>query len=130
RIGAARGAARLGAALAGCRIVVVGDTPRDVVAARTIGATAIGVGSSRFSAAELLASGASRAFDDLSADCVLVAVAGQRRPLAAPPSPQRTTSTFPRLRPNRFAARSSGTKMSIVRPSTSRPVSRTTYSPV
>ncbi len=76
RIGAKRGASRLGAALAACRIVVVGDTPRDVVAARAIGATPIGVASSRFSVTELAASGAWRVFDDLSSDGVLAAVVG------------------------------------------------------
>ncbi|HJQ85334.1 MAG TPA: HAD family hydrolase [Candidatus Binatia bacterium] len=74
RIGAARGAARLGLPLASCRVVVVGDTPRDVAAARAIGAVAIGVASCRFSASELLASGAARAFEDLADAGVLPAI--------------------------------------------------------
>jgi phosphoglycolate phosphatase-like HAD superfamily hydrolase len=43
RIGAARGAARLGRDLEGCRVVVVGDTPRDVAAAHAIGARCLAV---------------------------------------------------------------------------------------
>ena len=66
RIGAARGAGVLGLSLAACRVVVIGDTPRDVAAARAIGAESIGVGSSRFPASELLASGATHAFADLT----------------------------------------------------------------
>jgi len=75
RIGAARGAARLGVALGACRIVVVGDTPRDVAAARAIGATAIAVASSRFAVDELLAAGAEHAFEDLGSAGVLPAIA-------------------------------------------------------
>ena len=66
RIGAARGAGVLGLSLAACRVVVIGDTPRDVVAARAIGAESIGVGSSRFPASELLTNGATHAFADLT----------------------------------------------------------------
>ena len=40
RIGAERGAARLGAARDQCRVVVIGDTPLDIKAARAIGAEA------------------------------------------------------------------------------------------
>jgi len=75
RIGATRGAARLGVALGTCRIVVVGDTPRDVAAARAIGAIAVAVGSSRFAVDELLAAGAEYAFDDLGNAGVLPAIA-------------------------------------------------------
>jgi len=75
RIGAARGAARLGVALGACRIVVVGDTPRDVAAAQAIGATTIAVASSRFAVDELLAAGAEHAFDDLGNAGVLPAIA-------------------------------------------------------
>jgi phosphoglycolate phosphatase len=76
RIGAGRGARALGVALAACRIVVVGDTPRDVAAARAIGAVAVGVASARFGVAELVASGTAAAFDDLAADGVLAAITG------------------------------------------------------
>lgn len=66
RTGAERGAQFLGSPLEKCRVVVIGDTPKDVAAARSIGAECIGVGTGSFSAAALLESGASAAFDDLS----------------------------------------------------------------
>jgi phosphoglycolate phosphatase-like HAD superfamily hydrolase len=75
-IGATRGAARLGAAPGACRVVVIGDTPLDVAAARTIGAEAVGVGTSRFTPAELLAAGATAAFADLGAPGALAALRG------------------------------------------------------
>jgi phosphoglycolate phosphatase-like HAD superfamily hydrolase len=53
---------------------VIGDTPKDVAAAQGIGAESIGVGTGRFSAAELLASGATVAFPDLSAPGALDAL--------------------------------------------------------
>lgn len=49
------------------RVVVVGDTPYDVAAARAEGAHAIGVATGRFSAADLRAAGADAVLDDLSA---------------------------------------------------------------
>jgi phosphoglycolate phosphatase-like HAD superfamily hydrolase len=76
RIGAARGAARLGHPLGECRVVVIGDTPRDVEAARAIGAEAVGIGSARFACDQLLASGAARAFADLAAEGILPALLG------------------------------------------------------
>ncbi len=43
QIGADRGAAHLGQSRASCRVVVIGDTPRDIAAARAIGALCIAV---------------------------------------------------------------------------------------
>jgi phosphoglycolate phosphatase-like HAD superfamily hydrolase len=43
RAGAERGAARLGRPLADCRVIVIGDTTRDIEAARRIGAECIAV---------------------------------------------------------------------------------------
>ncbi|HEY8944530.1 MAG TPA: haloacid dehalogenase-like hydrolase [Polyangiaceae bacterium] len=78
RIGAERGARELGEPLEACRVVVIGDTPRDVAAARANGAECIGVGTGAFSAAELSASGATAAFDDLSQAGALGALLGGR----------------------------------------------------
>ena len=74
RIGAERGARHLGAALAHCRIIVIGDTPKDVAAAQAIGAASLTVETSGFRGAELLAAGATWAFPDLGADGVLAAL--------------------------------------------------------
>jgi phosphoglycolate phosphatase-like HAD superfamily hydrolase len=67
RAGAVRGAASLGASPEDCRVVVIGDTPKDVAAARAIGAEPFGVGTGSFSAASLIESGALHAFESLEA---------------------------------------------------------------
>ncbi len=69
-IGADRGAARLGRDRAECRVVVIGDTPRDIAAAQAIGARSLGVGTAWHPAAELRAAGATWAVDDLTAPAV------------------------------------------------------------
>jgi len=74
RIGAERGARHLGTPLADCRVIVIGDTPKDVAAAQGIGAQALTVETSGFSAADLLAAGATWAFPDLTAAGVLAAL--------------------------------------------------------
>lgn len=76
RIGAARGAATLGASAAACRVVVVGDTPRDLAAARAIGAECVLAGTGRFTAGALRAAGAETVFETLEADGVTEAVLG------------------------------------------------------
>lgn len=76
RKGAERGAAKLGRPLAECRVLVIGDTPKDVDAARGIGAESLGVGTGSFGAEELRAYGASYAFDDLAAPGALRALLG------------------------------------------------------
>jgi phosphoglycolate phosphatase-like HAD superfamily hydrolase len=53
--GARRGAESLGVSISDCRIVVIGDTPKDVHAGRAIGADVIGVTSGGASHAELKA---------------------------------------------------------------------------
>jgi phosphoglycolate phosphatase len=79
RIGAARGAALLGAAPDACRVVVIGDTPRDVAAARAIGAACVGVGTGGCTPQALRAAGADVAFDDLTDAAVLAALVGPSR---------------------------------------------------
>lgn len=72
RIGAERGAARLGHPRAACRVVVIGDTPRDVSAARAIDAEAIAVATGPFSVDELAACEPDAVYSDLSAPGALV----------------------------------------------------------
>jgi phosphoglycolate phosphatase-like HAD superfamily hydrolase len=74
RIGAERGARHLAAGLPDCRVVVIGDTPKDVAAAQAIGAESLTVETSGFEAAGLLAAGATWAFPTLAADGVLDAL--------------------------------------------------------
>ena len=72
--GATRGAGRLGVTVDACRVVVVGDTDRDVRAAIAIGAECVGVGTGPFEPEELLEAGAVAAFDDLTAPGALEAL--------------------------------------------------------
>jgi phosphoglycolate phosphatase-like HAD superfamily hydrolase len=74
RVGAERGAASLGLALAQVRVVVIGDTPKDVAAARAIGAESVGVGTGSFRPEALLAAGATHAFETLASPGGLEAV--------------------------------------------------------
>lgn len=74
RTGAMRGAAQLGAPLTRCRVVVVGDTSRDMEAARAIDAVGFGVGTSGVSIADLRAAGAVHAVPDLTAPGALEAL--------------------------------------------------------
>lgn len=71
RIGAARGAARLGAQLADCRVVVIGDTLRDVAAAQGIDAECLAVETGGVSSSVLLEAGAHAAVRDLSEPAAL-----------------------------------------------------------
>jgi phosphoglycolate phosphatase-like HAD superfamily hydrolase len=77
RRGAERGAEHLGVPLAECRVVVIGDTPKDVDAARAIGAESVGVGTGGFSVAELTEHGATYAFESLAAPGALDATLGR-----------------------------------------------------
>jgi phosphoglycolate phosphatase len=73
-LGAERGASRLGVPLAQCRIVVIGDTPRDIAAAQAVGAAAVVVETGGFGAADLLAAGAQHAFRTLADEGVRAAI--------------------------------------------------------
>jgi phosphoglycolate phosphatase-like HAD superfamily hydrolase len=66
RVGAERGAARLGRALADCRVVVIGDTPKDIAAAAAIGAESVAVATGSFGVTALRGYGATHAFTDLA----------------------------------------------------------------
>ena len=79
RRGAERGAAILGAPIEECRVVVIGDTPKDVAAAAAIGAESIGVGTGSFTPEQLVAAGATRAFSNLAAPGAMDAVLGAPR---------------------------------------------------
>ena len=72
--GARRGAAELGLPLQACRVVVVGDTPKDIAAAQAIGAECVAVATGMHSLAELEAHAptlACQTLDDQRADAVL-----------------------------------------------------------
>ncbi len=75
-VGAQRGAEALGVPRAECRVVVIGDTPKDVSAAHGIGAECIGVGTGGFEPKALRDLGAHHAFDTLAHDGVRDALLG------------------------------------------------------
>ena len=79
RRGAERGAALLGVPPEECRMVIIGDTPKDVAAAQAIGAECVGVGTGSFTAEQLLGVGATCAFPDLAAPGAMEAVLGALR---------------------------------------------------
>jgi phosphoglycolate phosphatase len=75
-VGAARGAGRLGVPVSACRVVVIGDTERDVAAARGIGAECIAVGTGSVSLEVLRQAGADHVYADLTAKEALAALFG------------------------------------------------------
>jgi phosphoglycolate phosphatase-like HAD superfamily hydrolase len=75
-IGAERGARRLGVPREQCRVVVIGDTPRDVAAAHAIGAEALAVGTGGASLEELAAARPDHLVRSLAAPAALAALRG------------------------------------------------------
>jgi len=76
RKGAERGAQQLGVQLSAARVVVIGDTPKDVAAAQAIGAESIGVATGGYTSEQLRASGATRVFESLADPDALDATLG------------------------------------------------------
>lgn len=76
RIGADRGAARLGLTRQQCRVVVIGDTPKDIEAARAISAEVIAVATGPFGVNELRAFDPDATFEDLGADGAVALLLG------------------------------------------------------
>jgi phosphoglycolate phosphatase len=77
RMGAERGAERLGLPRSDCRVVVIGDTPRDVAAAQAIGAECIAVATGNYHADALRAAGARHVYQDLTAPAALALLLGE-----------------------------------------------------
>jgi phosphoglycolate phosphatase-like HAD superfamily hydrolase len=73
-VGARRGAAALGVAMEGCRVVVIGDTPKDVAAAQAIGAECVAVATGWFTVEQLTACGPTRVFASLAAEGAIEAL--------------------------------------------------------
>ena len=76
RHGAERGARHVGVPVAECRVVVIGDTPKDVAAARGISAECIGVGTGTFTPESLRECGATHVFSSLAEPGALEALLG------------------------------------------------------
>jgi phosphoglycolate phosphatase len=76
-VGARRGAATLGVPIEDCRIVVIGDTPKDVAAAKAIGAESIAVATGMNDLAELKGCDPTAAFSTLADRGAEVALFGR-----------------------------------------------------
>jgi phosphoglycolate phosphatase len=76
-VGARRGAAKLGAPIEDCRIVVIGDTPKDVAAAKAIGADSIAVATGTYDYAVLEACEPTAVFATLDDDQAPAALFGR-----------------------------------------------------
>ena len=76
RLGAERGAERLSLPLTECRVVVIGDTPRDIAGAHAIGAESVVAATGGHTLAELQAAEPTAAFEDLVDPGALAAIDG------------------------------------------------------
>lgn len=74
--GAERGAAALGEVRTACRVVVIGDTPRDIAAAKAIGAETIAVATGRYGLESLAEHRPTHALPSLAAPRALSALLG------------------------------------------------------
>ncbi len=77
-IGAARGAAQLGLPRDRCRVLVIGDTPKDIAAAQAIGADCLAVATGQFDVEALRAAGATCVAPDLE-DAAAIALLVAKR---------------------------------------------------
>lgn len=75
--GAERGAAALGRPRVACRIVVIGDTPRDIAAAKAIGAETVAVATGRYGLESLAEHRPTHALPSLAAPRALSAILGR-----------------------------------------------------
>ncbi len=92
--GAERGAERLGRPLERCRVIVVGDTPKDVQAARANGFLAFVLGTGLVGREDLERSEPDWLFDDLASPGALQALVGARALTSLPdrqPRPPRSS---------------------------------------
>lgn len=88
--GARRGARRLGLPRTACRVVVIGDTPKDIEAARAIGAEAIAVATGPHPLHELRAHEPDHEFEHLDDAGVLAAILCPPHPPRSPASRRET----------------------------------------
>ena len=76
RAGALRGAERLGVSLDACRLVIVGDTPKDVTAAHANGGECVAVATGGVPIEALIEAGADVVYRDLTDSGALAALVG------------------------------------------------------
>ncbi|MCC6527001.1 MAG: haloacid dehalogenase-like hydrolase [Polyangiaceae bacterium] len=76
RVGAERGAARLRVAVERCRVVVIGDTPKDIAAGRAIGAECVAVATGSFTPEQLRPHAPDHVFATLADEGALETVLG------------------------------------------------------
>jgi len=85
RAGAERGASRLGVPLSGCRLLIVGDTPKDVAAAHANGGECVAVATGGATFEALVDAGGDVVCQDLTAPEAISALLGPG--MATPSSP-------------------------------------------